>query len=71
MHAYPRIIIAWFLLVGFSPLGGWVFTGQLAGNHQRTQKNVHITFSNLKIIFILSALFRCWSREKRLPYTKI
>lgn len=33
----PRFIFNCFLLVGFSPLGGWVFTGQLVGNHQRTQ----------------------------------
>jgi hypothetical protein len=34
MHAYPRFIIARFLLVGFSPLSGGVSTGQLAGNRQ-------------------------------------
>lgn len=37
MHAYSRFIITRLLLVGFSPLSGWVFTGQMAGNRQRTQ----------------------------------
>ncbi|MDD4352733.1 MAG: hypothetical protein PHU71_07220, partial [Candidatus Gracilibacteria bacterium] len=45
--------------------------GQIVVTDISKVKNVHITFSNLKIVFILSALFRYWSREKRLLYTRM